>query len=92
MSMTIHLLGLSLPVLASFPLCDMTEDDLSQNPQFCMLLASLTQHVDPTGLTLPLKAELDKVTPDATGQTLKNEELIIFRRLFFKKLFLKCTV
>lgn len=49
-------------VLASFPLCDMTEEDLTQNPQFCKLLATLTQHVDQTGLTVPLKTELEKVS------------------------------
>lgn len=54
--------GLSLPVLASFPLCDITEEDLTSNPQFCGLLATLTQHLDRTGLTAPLKTELDKVT------------------------------
>lgn len=47
-------------VLASFPLCDLTEDDLSQNPQFCKLLSTVAQHVDSTGLTLSLKTELDK--------------------------------
>lgn len=54
-------LSLSLPVLASFPLCDITEEDLTSNPQFCGLLATLTQHLDRTGLTVPLKTELDKV-------------------------------
>lgn len=49
-------------VLASFPLCHMTEEDLIQNPQFCKLLATLAQHVDQTGLTAPLKTELDKVS------------------------------
>lgn len=52
--------GIRQQVLASFPLCDMTEDDLTQNPQFCVLLATLTQHLDRTGLTVPLKTELDK--------------------------------
>uniref|UniRef100_A0AAV2KQV2 Dedicator of cytokinesis protein 11 n=1 Tax=Knipowitschia caucasica TaxID=637954 RepID=A0AAV2KQV2_KNICA len=47
-------------VLGSFPLCDLTEEDLCQNPQFCKLMATLTQHVDSTGLTLSLKTELDK--------------------------------
>ncbi|KAM9718060.1 HAUS augmin-like complex subunit 4 [Menidia menidia] len=47
-------------VLASFPLCDVTEEDLTQNPLFCKLLASLTQYVDKTGLTVPVKTELDK--------------------------------
>lgn len=47
-------------VVASFPLCDLTEEDLNQNPQFCKLLATLTQHVDSTGLTKSLKTELDK--------------------------------
>lgn len=40
----------------------MTEEDLIQNPQFCKLLATLAQHVDQTGLTAPLKTELDKVS------------------------------
>lgn len=53
-------------VLASFPLCDITEEDLTQNPQFCKLLATLSQHVDRTGLTGPLKTELDKVPADTT--------------------------
>lgn len=52
----------SRPVLASFPLCDIAEEDLTQNPQFCTLLATLSQHVDQTGLTVPLKTELDKVS------------------------------
>lgn len=53
-------------VLASVPLCDVTEEDLTQNPQFCKLLATLSQHVDRTGLTVPLKTELDKVPTDST--------------------------
>ncbi|XP_072314977.1 HAUS augmin-like complex subunit 4 [Eucyclogobius newberryi] len=55
-------------VLASFPLCDLTEEDLSQNPQFCKLLATLTQHVDSTGLTLSLKTELDKAEKKLQSQ------------------------
>ncbi|KAG7497316.1 HAUS augmin-like complex subunit 4 [Solea senegalensis] len=47
-------------VLASFPLSDMTEEDLIRNPQLCKLLATLAQHVDQTGLTVSLKSELDK--------------------------------
>ncbi|CAF93417.1 unnamed protein product, partial [Tetraodon nigroviridis] len=47
-------------VLASVPLCDITEEDLTENPQFCKLLATLSQHVDRTGLSAPLKTELDK--------------------------------
>ncbi|XP_077356459.1 HAUS augmin-like complex subunit 4 isoform X2 [Festucalex cinctus] len=46
-------------VLASFPLCDMTEEDLRQNPQFCKLLTCLAHHVDKTGLTTSLKTELE---------------------------------
>lgn len=61
-------LALSLPVLASFPFCDITEEDLTSNPQLCGLLATLTQHLDRTGLTVPLKTELDKVTSDIPGQ------------------------
>ncbi|XP_078792730.1 HAUS augmin-like complex subunit 4 isoform X2 [Oryzias latipes] len=48
-------------VLASFPLCDVTEDDLTQNPRFCKLLVLLAQHMDRTGLTASLKAELEKL-------------------------------
>lgn len=66
-------LGLSITVLASFPLCDITEEDLISNPQFCVLLATLTQHLDRTGLTVPLKTELDKVTSDIPWPTLKND-------------------
>ncbi|XP_029943805.1 HAUS augmin-like complex subunit 4 [Salarias fasciatus] len=45
-------------ILASFPLCDLKEEDLTQNPQFCKLLASLRQHIDQNGLTKQLTAEL----------------------------------
>nr|XP_020471951.1 HAUS augmin-like complex subunit 4 [Monopterus albus] len=65
-------------VLASFPLCDMTEEDLIQNPQFCKLLATLAQHVDQTGLTVPLKTELDKVEQKLQSQRrywLRSESL-----------------
>ncbi|KAM4537130.1 HAUS augmin-like complex subunit 4 [Odontesthes bonariensis] len=55
-------------VLASFPLCDVTEEDLTQNPQFCKLLATLTQYVDKTGLTFPLKTELDKAEQKLQSQ------------------------
>lgn len=61
--LTVHILS-SVTVLASFPLCDMTEEDLTQNPQLCKLLATLSQHVDQTGLTVSLKTELDKVSAD----------------------------
>lgn len=53
-------------VLASVPLCDITEEDLTENPQLCKLLATLSQHVDQTGLSVSLKTELDKVTTDST--------------------------
>ncbi|XP_061565992.1 HAUS augmin-like complex subunit 4 [Cololabis saira] len=55
-------------VLASFPLCDLTEGDLTQNPQFCKLLVSLTQHVDKTGLSVQLKTELDKAEQKLQSQ------------------------
>ncbi|XP_073331307.1 HAUS augmin-like complex subunit 4 [Pagrus major] len=55
-------------VLASFPLCDIAEEDLTQNPQFCKLLATLSQHVDQTGLTVPLKTELDKAEQKLQSQ------------------------
>ncbi|XP_034532454.1 HAUS augmin-like complex subunit 4 [Notolabrus celidotus] len=65
-------------VLASFPLCDITEDDLTQNPQLCKLLATLSQHVDRTGLTAPLKTELDKAEQKLQNQRrhwLRSESL-----------------
>jgi len=49
------------PVLSAFPLCEMTEEDLIQNPLFCKLLATLSQHVDRTGLTQHLRRDLEKV-------------------------------
>ncbi|XP_070786117.1 HAUS augmin-like complex subunit 4 [Enoplosus armatus] len=65
-------------VLASFPLCDITEEDLTQNPQFCKLLATLAQHVDQTGLSVPLKTELDKAEQKLQSQRrhwLRSESL-----------------
>uniref|UniRef100_A0A3Q0T032 HAUS augmin-like complex, subunit 4 n=1 Tax=Amphilophus citrinellus TaxID=61819 RepID=A0A3Q0T032_AMPCI len=65
-------------VLASFPLCHMTEEELIQNPQFCKLLATLAQHVDQTGLTTPLKTELDKAEQKLQSQKqqwLRSESL-----------------
>ncbi|KAG8006285.1 HAUS augmin-like complex subunit 4, partial [Nibea albiflora] len=65
-------------VHASFPLCDIAEEDLTQNPQFCKLLATLTQHVDQTGLTVPLKTELDKAEQKLQSQRrqwLRSESL-----------------
>ncbi|XP_022607996.1 HAUS augmin-like complex subunit 4 isoform X2 [Seriola dumerili] len=65
-------------VLSSFPLCDMTEEDLTQNPQLCKLLATLAQHVDQTGLTVSLKTELDKAEQKLQSQRrhwLRSESL-----------------
>ncbi|KAA8582424.1 hypothetical protein FQN60_006488, partial [Etheostoma spectabile] len=60
--------SLHFQVLSSFPLCDITEEDLTQNPQFCKLLATLAQHVDQTGLTVPLKTELEKAEQKLQSQ------------------------
>ncbi|XP_026887949.2 HAUS augmin-like complex subunit 4 isoform X1 [Electrophorus electricus] len=57
-------------VLAAFPLCHMTEEDLIQNPLFCKVLATLSQHVDRTGLTLHLKKELEKAQKELRSQRL----------------------
>ncbi|MCI4394218.1 hypothetical protein PGIGA_G00166330 [Pangasianodon gigas] len=57
-------------VLSVFPLCHLTEDDLIQNPLFCKLLATLSQHVDRTGLTLPLRKELEKAEKELRSQKL----------------------
>ncbi|MGH0117790.1 UNVERIFIED_CONTAM: hypothetical protein FKN15_039961 [Acipenser sinensis] len=52
--------GLHEQVLTSLPMCQMSEDDLSQNPQFSKLLSALCQHMDETGLTIQLKKKLQK--------------------------------
>ncbi|KAM3857828.1 HAUS augmin-like complex subunit 4 [Diretmus argenteus] len=58
-------------VLASFPLCDVMEEDLTQNPKLCKLLVALSQRVDPTGLTATLKAELEKAEQKLQNQRLR---------------------
>ncbi|XP_057212064.1 HAUS augmin-like complex subunit 4 [Triplophysa rosa] len=57
-------------VLASFPLCQTTEEDLIQNPLLCKLLATLSQHVDPTGLTQQLRKDLEKAEREVHTQRL----------------------
>ncbi|XP_066568972.1 HAUS augmin-like complex subunit 4 isoform X2 [Amia ocellicauda] len=57
-------------VLAAFPLCPVTEEDLSQNPHFCRLLSALSQHIDDTGLTVALKNELEKAERELQLQKL----------------------
>ncbi|XP_056601828.1 HAUS augmin-like complex subunit 4 isoform X2 [Triplophysa dalaica] len=57
-------------VLASFPLCQTTEEDLIQNPLLCKLLATLSQHVDPTGLTQQLRKDLEKAERELHTQRL----------------------
>ncbi|XP_065106139.1 HAUS augmin-like complex subunit 4 [Paramisgurnus dabryanus] len=57
-------------VLAAFPLCHMTEEDLIQNPLLCKLLATLSQHVDRTGLTQQLKKDLEKAEREVHTQRL----------------------
>ncbi|CAL8326591.1 unnamed protein product [Lota lota] len=55
-------------VLASFPLCDLTEEDLTQNPKLCKLLATLSHHVDHTGLSATLKTDLEKAEQKLQNQ------------------------
>lgn len=55
-------------VVASFPLCDVTEEDLTQNPHFCKLLSALSQRLDHTGLSLSLKSELEKAEQKVQSQ------------------------
>ncbi|XP_051541144.1 HAUS augmin-like complex subunit 4 [Myxocyprinus asiaticus] len=62
--------GLHQQVLAAFPLCQMTEGDLIQNPLFCKLLATLSQHVDKTGLTQHLRRDLEKAERELHTQRL----------------------
>lgn len=65
-------------ILASFPLCDVTEEDLTQNPQFSKLLATLTQHVDKSGLTVSLKTDLEMAEQKLQSQKrqwLRSESL-----------------
>ncbi|KAG1931681.1 HAUS augmin-like complex subunit 4 [Pimephales promelas] len=57
-------------VLSAFPLCEMTEEDLIQNPLFCKLLATLSQHVDRTGLTQHLRRDLEKAECELRSQRL----------------------
>ncbi len=53
--------SLSLSVLSVFALSQISEEDLIQNPQFCKLLVTLSQHVDRTGLTQHLRRDREKV-------------------------------
>nr|XP_006640786.1 PREDICTED: HAUS augmin-like complex subunit 4 isoform X2 [Lepisosteus oculatus] len=62
--------GLHQQVLGSFPLCEVTEEDLFQNPHFCRLLSSLSQRIDSTGLTASLKRELEKAEREMQAQKL----------------------
>ncbi|XP_075999930.1 HAUS augmin-like complex subunit 4 isoform X2 [Genypterus blacodes] len=65
-------------VLASFPLCDLAEEDLKENPLFSKLLVTLAQHVNRTGLTVPLKTELEKAEQKVQSQRrqwLRSESL-----------------
>lgn len=57
-------------VLSAFPLCEMAEEDLIQNPLFCKLLATLSQHVDRTGLTQHLRRDLEKAERELHSQRL----------------------
>ncbi|XP_028829550.1 HAUS augmin-like complex subunit 4 [Denticeps clupeoides] len=60
--------SLNQQVLSAFPLCQLSEEDLSQNPRFCKLLATLSQHVDPTGLSVNLQKELEKTERELRTQ------------------------
>ncbi|XP_063058698.1 HAUS augmin-like complex subunit 4 [Engraulis encrasicolus] len=51
-------------VLKAFPSADVTEEDLVQNPQFCKLLAQLSEHVDSTGLPKSRRKQLVKAEGD----------------------------
>ncbi|XP_016339955.1 HAUS augmin-like complex subunit 4 isoform X2 [Sinocyclocheilus anshuiensis] len=57
-------------VLAAFPLCRISEEDLIQNPQFCKLLATLSQHVDRAGLTQHLRRDREKAERELHTQRL----------------------
>ncbi|XP_059404999.1 HAUS augmin-like complex subunit 4 [Carassius carassius] len=57
-------------VLAAFPLCRISEEDLIQNPGFCRLLATLCQHVDRTGLTQHLRRDREKAERELHAQRL----------------------
>ncbi|TRY57161.1 hypothetical protein DNTS_003259 [Danionella cerebrum] len=57
-------------ILTAFPLCGMSEEDLILNPQFCTLLAALSQHVDRTGLTQLLRRDLEKAEQELQTQKL----------------------
>ncbi|XP_068612050.1 HAUS augmin-like complex subunit 4 [Brachionichthys hirsutus] len=55
-------------VIPSFPLCNVTEEDLAQNPGFCKLLSALAQRVDQTGLLVQLNTELHKAEQKLQSQ------------------------
>nr|XP_015222503.1 PREDICTED: HAUS augmin-like complex subunit 4 isoform X1 [Lepisosteus oculatus]XP_015222504.1 PREDICTED: HAUS augmin-like complex subunit 4 isoform X1 [Lepisosteus oculatus]XP_015222505.1 PREDICTED: HAUS augmin-like complex subunit 4 isoform X1 [Lepisosteus oculatus]XP_015222506.1 PREDICTED: HAUS augmin-like complex subunit 4 isoform X1 [Lepisosteus oculatus] len=71
--------GLHQQVLGSFPLCEVTEEDLFQNPHFCRLLSSLSQRIDSTGLTASLKRELEKVGSELS---LQQQTVFVLRNCF----------
>ncbi|XP_043094386.1 HAUS augmin-like complex subunit 4 [Puntigrus tetrazona] len=57
-------------VLAAFARCRISEEDVLRNTQFCRLLATLSQHVDRTGLTQHLRRDLEKAERDLHAQRL----------------------
>ncbi|KAL2095206.1 hypothetical protein ACEWY4_009925 [Coilia grayii] len=68
-------------VLKAFPSADLTEDDLSQNPQFCKLLAKLSEHVDSTGLPESRRKQLAKADEELQAEMKKWMRPMIIHQL-----------
>lgn len=58
-----------------FPPCNLSEEDLLQNPYFSKLLLSLSQHVDESGLSLTLAEEQAQVRVLGGGTAGRGEKL-----------------
>lgn len=51
------------------PPCNLSEEDLLQNPHFSKLLLGLSQHMDESGLSLTLAKEQAQVRAPGGGMT-----------------------
>jgi hypothetical protein len=58
------------------PPCNLSEEDLLQNPHFSQLLLSLSQHVDESGLSLTLAKEQAQVRALGEGLTGRKKKII----------------
>lgn len=58
------------------PPCNLSEEDLLQNPHFSQLLLSLSQHMDESGLSLTLAKEQARVRGLGGGLTGRKEKIL----------------